>query len=161
MIRKNNINSDGWREASHGKKFHRSALSLGDVKDNSLLGCTAYSVQPGKQAFPKHGHLVNDEAIYVISGNGTLSIGAEETSVVPGDYIWLPRGSKNAHVLVNNGNDNLVYLCISTNILPDVVHYPDSQKLGVIESKNSWSGDEKDISGFYNQQIVDYYEGED
>ena len=72
MIRKKNINSDGWREASHGDKLHRVTLSMGNLKDDALLGCTAYSVKPGKRAFPKHGHLVNDEAIYVISGSGMV-----------------------------------------------------------------------------------------
>ncbi len=161
MIRKKSINSDGWREASHGEKYHRATLSMGNLKDDALLGCTAYSVKPGKRAFPKHGHLVNDEAIYVISGSGSLTVGDETEGVTAGDYVWLPRGSRNAHVLINDGGEDLVYLCISTNIMPDVVHYPDSGKIGVLESKNFWASGEQDISGFYKQNPVDYYDGEE
>ena len=155
MIRKTNINSEGWRDASQGEKFHRAALSLGSPKDDSLIGCTAYSVKPGKRAFPKHGHLVNDEAIYVISGLGSLNVGDETESVVAGDYAWLPRGSKNAHVLINDGDDDLVYLCMSTNIWPAVVHYPDSGKIGAY-------GRNDDSIAFLAplSAKVDYFDGE-
>ena len=161
MIRKASIYAEGWNESSHGEKFQRSHLSLTRMSDDSLLGCSAYRVKPGKRAFPKHGHLVNDEALYVIAGTGQLTIGDESDSVSPGDFIWLPRGSKNAHVLVNDGEEDLTYLCISTNHMPDVVHYPDSGKIGVLESKNFWATGEKDISGFYRQQPADYWDGED
>ena len=50
---------------------------------------------------------------------------------------------------------------MSTTLMPDVVHYPDSGKIGVLESKNFWASGEKDISGFYKQNPVDYYDGEE
>jgi len=161
MIIKTNIRDKGWQETSHGEKYQRAALNLTNVKDDNLLGCTAYSVKPGKRAFPKHGHLVNDEAIYVLSGTGNIAVGDDSGGIGPGDFIWLSRGSKHAHIVINDGEENLVYLCISTNIMPDIVHYPNSDKLGVLESKNFWAGGEKDISGFYNKTPVDYYDGEE
>jgi len=161
MIKKSNINDAGWNESSHGEKFQRSHLSLTSMQDDTLMGCSAYKVKPGKRAFPKHGHLVNDEAIFVVSGTGNLTIGKESGAVGAGDYVWLPRGSKNAHILINDGDEDLLYLCMSTNQMPDVVHYPDSGKIGVLESKNFWAKGEVDISGFYRQQPADYWDGED
>ena len=45
-------------------------------------------------------------------------------------------------------------------IMPEVVHYPDSDKLGVLGSKNFWAGD-AGVSGFYKPNPVDYWDGED
>ena len=42
---------------------------------------------------------------------------------------------------------------------PEVVHYPDSGKLGVLESARQWN--ESSVSGFYKPKKVGYYEGEE
>ena len=48
------------------------------------------------------------------------------------DYIVnLPGGPESAHQLINSGAEDLVYLAISTNAIPDVCGYPDSGKTGV------------------------------
>jgi uncharacterized cupin superfamily protein len=160
MIKKTNVHTSKWREASHGEKFQREHMPLTDMHDNHGLGCGAFRVKPGKRAFPKHAHVANDEAIFVIAGTGQLTLGDESTSVTTGDFIMLPRGEKNAHVLVNDGNVDLVYLCISTMLMPEVVHYPDSGKLGVLATKNFWQG-EAGVSGFYKPNPVGYWDGEE
>ena len=161
MIKKTNIFATDWREASHGEKFQRGHINLTDMRDDNLLGCGAFCVKPGKRAFPKHAHLANDEALYVVSGQGMLTVGDEEAQLVTGDFAMLPRGANFAHVLVNNGDEDLVYLCMSTTIMPDVVNYPDSGKLGVLGSKNFWQDGDAGVSGFYKPNPVDYWDGED
>lgn len=159
-IKKKNIFAEKWQEASHGEKFQRGHITLTDMNADHDIGCGAFCVKPGKRAFPKHAHVANDEAIYVISGRGTLTVGAEDELLEAGDFVLLPKGEKFAHVLVNDGDEDLVYLCISTMNMPEVVHYPDSGKLGVLAAKNFWSG-EPGISGFYMPNPVDYWDGED
>ena len=162
MIKKANIfSAAGWRESSHGDKYQRGHLSLTDMRDDNLLGCSAFSVKPGKRAFPKHGHLANDEALYIVSGSGNLTVGDDSETVAAGDFVMLPRGAENAHVLVNDGDIDLVYLCVSTMVMPEVVHYPDSGKLGVLGSKDFWSQGSPGVSGFYKPNPVDYWDGED
>lgn len=160
-MHKTNIFAATWREASHGDKFQRGAISLTNLNDNHGLGCSAFKVQPGKRAFPRHAHLANDEAIYIVSGTGAMTVGAETAAVEAGDFIMLPRGEQHAHVLVNDGTEALVYLCMSTTILPEVVHYPDSDKLGVLGSKDFWTSGEPGVSGFYKPNAVGYWDGED
>jgi len=160
MINKKNIYSSEWRESSHGEKFQRSHLSLTDMQLDNGIGCGAFKVKPGKRAFPKHAHVANDEAIFVVSGHGRLTIGETDAELNSGDFVLLPRGEKFAHVLVNTGEEDLVYLCISTMTMPEIVHYPDSGKLGVLASKDFWKG-ETGISGFYAPNAVDYWDGED
>jgi uncharacterized cupin superfamily protein len=72
----------------------------------------------------------------------------------------LPSGAEHAHVLINNSDEDIVYLCISTMNAPEVVHYPDSGKLGVMESARKWGG-ENSVSGFYKYQKAGYYDGEE
>lgn len=160
MIKKVNVFSGTWNESSHGEKFQREHMALTDMRDGHDLGCGAFRVAPGKRAFPKHAHLGNDEAVYVIAGEGLLTVGDEETSVAAGDFVLLPRGGKFAHVLVNSGREDLLYLCMSTMNAPEVVHYPDSGKLGVMEDSRNWQG-KNSISGFYRVEKAGYYDGED
>ena len=161
MIKKTNIFSSNWKEASHGDKFQRGHIPLTNMNDDNLLGCGAFCVKPGKRAFPNHAHLANDEAIYVVSGSGMLTVGDTSEQLVAGDFVMLPRGAEFAHVLINDGTEDLVYLCISTMNMPEVVSYPDSGKLGVMASKNFWADRDTGVSGFYKPNPVDYWEGED
>lgn len=160
-MKKTNIHTAEYRESSHGEKFQRATVALGDMHADYGLGCSAFRVQPGKRAFPKHAHLANDEALFIVSGRGSLTVGEETEAVTAGDFVMLPRGEAHAHVLVNDGDEELLYLCMSTMIMPEVVHYPDSGKLGVLGSKDFWSGGKPGISGFYKPNPVDYYDGED
>jgi len=160
-MKKTNIYTSKWNEASQGEKFQRGHIPLTDLKDDNLLGCGAFRVEPGKRAFPKHAHLANDEALFIVSGSGALTIGDETASVIAGDFIMLPRGEEHAHVLVNDGDEALIYLCMSTAIMPEVVHYPDSGKLGVLGSKDFWSSGKAGVSGFYKPNAVGYWDGEE
>ena len=160
MIKKN-IYTGQWRESVQGEKFQREHLSLTDMDGDHGLGCGAFRVKPGKRAFPRHAHLANDEAIFVVSGQGALTVGAETATVQAGDFVMLPRGEAHAHVLVNDCDTDIVYLCMSTNVMPEVVHYPDTGKLGVLGSKDVWKGGAAGVSGFYTPNPVGYWDGED
>ena len=159
MINKKNVLAGEWKESSHGEKFQHGHISLTDMRDGHMLGCGAFRVDPGKRAFPKHAHLANDEALYVVAGTGELTIGEETVQIAAGDFIVLPAGAQHAHVLVNNSDEEIVYLCVSTMNAPEVVHYPDSGKLGVMESTRQWN--ESSVSGFYKYQKAGYYDGEE
>ena len=45
--------------------------------------------------------------------------------------VHLPGGPELSHQLVNTGSEDLVYLAISTLVVPEVVGCPDSAKTGV------------------------------
>jgi len=61
-----------------------------------------------------------------------LRVGAETFDVKPQDYIvHRPGGADTTHQLVNTGTEDLVYLAVSTAVLPEVVGYPDSRKTAV------------------------------
>jgi len=158
---KTNIETGRWRESVQGENFQREHLSLTNMNGNHGLGCSAFRVKPGKRAFPRHAHLANDEAIFVVAGRGALTVGDETATVTAGDFIMLPRGEAHAHVLVNDSDEDIVYLCMSTTVMPEVVHYPDTGKLGVLGSRDFWKGGAAGVSGFYKPHPVGYWDGED
>lgn len=144
------------REVSHGQKFAYQGRQLGAAAGGKKLGCTWYEIPPGKTGFPAHVHHANEEAIYILSGTGSLRLGSESHTVAPGDYIAHHAGGP-AHQLFNTGTAPLEYLCFSTLISPEVVEYPDSNKVmarvGGLPTPV--------LRGIYKKDSqVDYYEGE-
>ena len=137
------------KEIAVGDKFHHIVRGLGSSTGNVELGCSHFRVAPGKYAFPKHSHVRNEEALYILEGSGTLTLGDDEITVSAGDYAALPTGRHLPHKLVNTGDSDLVYLCLSTNLMPEVTEYPDSGKIGVLAGPD------------WNQLLADFYAGTD
>lgn len=156
-----NINDLDWQESTQ-ENFTYSRKQLGASAGSQLIGTSLYKLLPGQKAFPFHFHHANEEAIFILDGQGTLRINKERISIQKDDYIALPRGPEYSHQVINTSNAPLIYLCISTMIEPDVMQYPDSNKVGVMtgtapgESKNKHSF--KAI--FKLGSEVSYYESE-
>ena len=56
------------------------------------------------------------QALYVISGRGTMRMGSERLPVAPGDFFsFLTGRDDTAHQLLNTSNETLQYLVFSTN----------------------------------------------
>jgi len=114
-----------------------------------------FELSPGKTAMPFHHHLATEEALYVLSGQGMLRLGAERCTVGPDDYVAFPPG-KDPHQLTNTGSTPLRYLVFSTKPPADIIVYPDSDKVGAMagEGKDTW------VRFFSNGSQVDYWHGE-
>lgn len=162
MGKKVNIADLEWLESTQDN-FSYQRKQLGSVAGGKMLGTSLYKLAPGKKAFPFHCHYANEEAIFIISGKGTIRIGSEEISIEKNDYIALPSGIEYAHQVINTSNEFLEYLCISTMIEPEVMEYPDSKKIGVMTGTPP--GGEKNIKSFkaFHQKNTDasYFDNED
>lgn len=127
-----NVAQAATHTAASGVSFAYSMTELAGALGASAIGANITRVPPGKAAFPFHHHYANEEHFFVLSGSGVLRHGADSHKVAKNDYIVnLPGGPERAHQLINTGVEDLVYLAISTNIIPDVCGYPDSGKTGV------------------------------
>ena len=135
-----------------GFAFRRKRL--GAAAGGKGIGASWFELQPGKKAFPFHFHLANEEAIFVLEGEGVLRNGDEEHTVRAGDYIALPPGPP-GHQLINRSSAPLRYLAVSTMIEPEVAVYPDSKKTGVLSRSQGLAVVHQDAAA------VDYYEGEE
>ena len=115
-----------------GERFEFSMTMLGQPAGGRAIGANVTRVPPGKTAFPFHHHHANEEHFFILSGSGVLRLGPDTFPVRPNDYIVnLPGDANAAHQLVNTGHEDLVYLAISTTVVPEVVGYPDAGKTGV------------------------------
>jgi len=125
------------------------------------LGCSRYELPPGNRAWPYHYHTGNEEAIYVLSGTGQLRLDGERHDLRAGDYVALPAGEESAHQVINPGEDPIEYLVFSTMNEPEVLGYPDSEKVGVMAGGAPGGDGERYIEGYFPEESsVDYWEGE-
>jgi uncharacterized cupin superfamily protein len=135
---------------------------LGRETGATRISCSRYLLPPGAAPFPRHAHLVGEEAILVLGGEGTLEIGEERRVLRAGDYAALPPGEGGAHRLTNTGDRPLDYLCLGTLEAADVVLYPDSGKLGALAgASHGGRPSTRTLAGFWRREdAVEYWEGE-
>lgn len=143
----------------NGAKFMAEFASLGGQIGAKKLGVSLAVVAPGKRAWPKHAHHVNEEMMLVLEGSGTYHCGSESAPIRAGDLISAPPGDgSTAHQIENTGDGPLRYLTFSTKLEPEVVEYPDSGKFGV----SSFAGKDRPTVRFLGrtETSLDYWDGE-
>jgi uncharacterized cupin superfamily protein len=101
--------------------------SLGDATGLTGLGIHLIEVAPGAETTEYHLHHHEDEAVYVLEGRATATIGDEQHPISPGDFIGYRAGGL-AHTIVNTGDAVLRLLVIGQRLAHDVGDYPRLQK---------------------------------
>jgi uncharacterized cupin superfamily protein len=128
-----NLYGDEWGEEqwplhpAYEKKMLRVGVRLGGEK----VGATLYELQPGMKSFPYHWHHGLEEMLIVLEGRPTLRTPRGERQLEPGDVVSFPTTPDGAHKLWNDSDEPVRYLMLSTAADFDVVHYPDSDKVGI------------------------------
>jgi len=151
-----------WEETERGDRHFRRKR-LGDATDDDQLGCSLYEIPPGKRAWPYHYHTANAEALYVLAGEGELRGPEEEIEPLePGVYAAFPAGPEGAHEIENTGEETLRFLAVSTMIEPEVLRYPDSDKVGVMAGEPPGGDAEARLVSAYfrRSDAVDYWTDE-
>lgn len=121
----------------------------------SKLGYNVTEISPGKRAFPFHCHRANEEMFFVIEGRGELRLGESRQPLRAGDIVACPAsGPEGAHQIINTGAVPLRILAVSTAIAPELCHYPDSGKFGVLDPAGGFA-----YAGRAGNSL-DYWEGE-
>ena len=101
----------------------RRNLSLGDMTGLTGIGIHLVEVAPGHVSTEFHAHHDEDEAIYVLSGDGIAEVGDEVFSIGTGDFLGYRKGGL-AHAIRNEGTQPLVFLVIGQRLDHDVADYP-------------------------------------
>lgn len=112
-----------------GAIFHGRRKRLSRAVGAERLGYSLYRLMPGERPYPFHFHHVNEEAFFVRAGYGELRTLEESRKLAPGDVFGCPPGITGAHGVINTGDGDLEYFAISTMIEPEVIEYPDSEKI--------------------------------
>lgn len=86
-------------------------------------------IAAGTTPYPYHSHSAQWEFYHVISGSGVVRDESGMTHIEAGDaFIFKPR---EAHVVINDGTEDLVMYVVADNPVGESVYYPDSDKVGV------------------------------
>lgn len=137
------------------------SLAMGAPKDTGrpaghAIDVALNRIPPGKINWPLHAHGQQTEIYLILSGTGKIRLrksdGAESTATLaPGDCVHLPPCG-DAHQLINDGEEDLVYYVIADNPAAEHIYYPDSDKYTMKPMPNrEW----------FRLTPVHYYDGEE
>jgi uncharacterized cupin superfamily protein len=150
-----NLLGDEWDEGQWPlhPDYEKRYLWVGQRLGGEKMGATLYELPPGMKSFPYHWHRGIEELLIVLAGRPTLRTPEGERQLEPGDTVSFPTTPEGAHKVSNDTDEPVRYLMLSTAADYDVIHYPDSDKVGVLAE--AFSLMVRADSG------VDYMEGED
>jgi uncharacterized cupin superfamily protein len=106
-------------------------------------------VPPGKAPYPYHSHSAQWEFYHVVSGTGSVRHDDGVTAIEAGDAFLFKPGQ--AHQIVNDGADDLVFYCVADNPIGESCHYPDSEKWLVRSPQRR----------IMRSESLDYFDGEE
>jgi len=145
-VRRTNVfrpDLDGGSEERDG--YRRRAASVGKAIGGAQIGAGVYELPEGERSWPYHFHHGQEEWLIVLDGTPTLREPDGTRVLRRGDVVCFPTGPEGAHQVTGPGT----VMILSSNRFPDVVHYPDSGKIGPRPGANFRAAD-----------AVDYWEGE-
>jgi uncharacterized cupin superfamily protein len=103
----------------------REKRQLGDVFGLKNFGVNLTRLAPNAMSALRHAHTRQDEFVYILQGNPTLHTDEGSTRLSPGMCAGFPAGTGNAHHLVNETVDDVVYLEIGDRTSADQATWPD------------------------------------
>ena len=159
-MEKTNVDDGAWTTLNDGGMNLRRK-QLGEATDGDRLGCSLYELPAESRAWPYHYHTANEEALFVLSGTGTLRADGDTHELRAGDYVTFPANESGAHRVINDSAGTLRYLVVSTMDEPDITVYPDSEKFGVYVGSPPGGREQRSLEGYYQQDdAVDYWSDE-
>jgi uncharacterized cupin superfamily protein len=141
--------------------FVRRRAAVGRQAGAQQLGATLHDLPPGATAYPYHFHYANEELMVVLSGRPSLRTPDGWEELAEGDVVAHPVGPKGAHQVTNRSDTPVRFLMLSEMNGPEVVVYPDSDKLGARADAPSPNTPSELWKVFRAADDVDYFEGEE
>ncbi len=126
-----NINTPDWDDEKRPTGFRSRRARIGRQLGSERVGCSLWEVPPGEAAYPYHYHYSDEELVFVIRGRPTLRTPEGSNELEQGDVVRFVLGETGAHQLVNRTDETVTFLSVSSHGHPDIVIYPDSNKLGI------------------------------
>lgn len=113
--------------------FHAERSGVGHAAGAQRLGMSLWILPAGQAAYPYHFHLTEEELLVVLAGRPTLRTPDGNNQLEAGDVVAFPRGEEGAHQVLNDTEDEVRFLAVSTSGEPDIVLYPDTGKIGAAQ----------------------------
>jgi uncharacterized cupin superfamily protein len=105
---------------------------LGDLFGLTNFGVNLTRLAPRAVSSLRHAHTKQDEFIYVLHGRPVLLTGEGRTQLEPGMCAGFRAGTGNGHCLINESDDEVVYLEVGDRTAGDEVAYPDDDLEAVL-----------------------------
>jgi uncharacterized cupin superfamily protein len=115
---------------------------LGDLFGIESFGVNLTTLEPGAQSALKHRHIVQDEFVFILSGELVLAHDEGETVLSAGMCAGFRHGAL-AHHLINRSDAPAIYLEIGDRQPGDGAEYPDDD-LVASRSESGWHFTHKD-----------------
>lgn len=125
---------------------HRSRR-LGEACGLTKLGVNWVTLAPNAQSALRHWHTLEDEFVYVLSGEVTLVTDAGEQLLTSGMCAGYPAGNRDGHHLINQSDQPVLYLEIGSRIEGDSCFYPDDDMMW-IDAEDGFRAAHKDGSAY-------------
>ncbi len=129
---------------SKGEHFGIAYRHLSSFGGGSQISISLETLEPGRQANPKHYHLLEEEHILVIEGELCLSLGTREYLMGPNQYVCFPAGQAVGHAISNRSHANCLYLVFGNPQAADVAVFPETGRVDVKLLKRGFRGDQMD-----------------
>lgn len=113
--------------------FQSRRARIGYELGTELIGCSFWEIPPGQAAYPYHYHYADEELLIVISGEPSLRTPEGTRTLERGEAVRFPVGEEGAHQLFNETEETVTLIAVSSSGRPDVIVYPDGEKIGVGE----------------------------
>lgn len=120
----------------------REKRVLGELFGLKNFGVNLTTLKPGSMSALKHRHTVQDEFVYILTGNPTLKTEDKELILQPGMCAGFPANGL-AHHLVNETQQDVTYIEIGDRLPGDSGSYPDDDLLAIMTNKG-WAFTHKD-----------------
>lgn len=142
-------------DSENGRDGYRHRMTaIGKRLGGKLLGGSLYELPPGEKSWPYHYELGAEEWLIVVAGKPTLRGPDGERDLEPGDVAVFPEGPAGAHGVENRTEETARILIMSSKSSLAVVHYPDSDKVGI------WTLGEGYQAMLRRKPELDYWDGE-
>jgi len=107
----------------------RAKQRLGEACGLTKFGVNLVTLGPGGQSALRHWHTLQDEFVYVLSGEVVLVTNDGEQTLTAGMCAGYPAGAKNGHHFINRSESPATYLEIGNRVDGDNAFYPDDDLL--------------------------------
>lgn len=110
----------------------REKRPLGDLFGLKNFGVNLTRLAPNAVSALRHAHTKQDEFVYILQGRPTLHTDEGRVQLFPGMCAGFKAGTGNAHHLINDTTEDVVYLEVGDRTPGDEGTYPDDDLLALL-----------------------------
>jgi uncharacterized cupin superfamily protein len=125
----------------------RRKQPLGDLFGLTNFGVNLTRLAPGAASALRHAHTKQDEFVYILRGRPTLHTDEGRTRLAPGMCAGFKAGTGNGHRLINESEEEVIYLEVGDRTPGDEGSYPDDD-LKALMVDGKWKFVHKDGTAY-------------